>query len=183
MILIYPDAVHAVSVPEMLTIALKDFDLSTLTLLDIGCGEAFHTRSLSFKSKTFVDLEPRGNFPHEVIKEDALKFLNAAVSAEQKYDVVIALDFIEHLLKDDGNEFLQLLDKVTSKVSIIFTPLGEFGVHSSNEPWYPHAHWSGWTGEEFDLRGYTTSVYPGWHGVIDGVRLGVIFAYKIHSLI
>lgn len=75
----------------------------------------------------------------------------------QAVDSVFALDFIEHLDKDEGRWFIQEAQRVARRQVVIFTPLGflpqDFpegsvdGSGLSAGPWQTHR--SGWTPEDF----------------------------------
>lgn len=85
-----------------------------------------------------------------------------------EFDLVIALDFIEHLPRSEGFAFLDEATRVGRQVCI-FTPLGPFPQHyEQNEPdqwgmdggrWQTHR--SAWWPEDF--RGWDVHVHPGFH--------------------
>ena len=71
----------------------------------------------------------------------------------KSFDAVIALDFIEHLEKNEGNSLLNKMEGLAKKKVVIFTPNGflEQGVHYNNPL---QIHKSGWTIDEMQKRGY-----------------------------
>lgn len=89
---------------------------------------------------------------------------------DQEFDLVTALDFIEHLDRDDGLEFITEAQRV-GKLVVIFTPVGplaqkfadpdQWGMHGGK--WQTHR--SAWTPEDFE--GWEIHVMPRFH-VVDG---------------
>ena len=85
-----------------------------------------------------------------------------------EFDLVVALDFIEHLTRRAGHDFLRAAQRVGRQVCI-FTPLGPFPQHF--EPGEPDgwgmdgAHWqthrSAWRPEDFP--GWTIHILEGFH--------------------
>jgi len=132
-----------------------------ITGLDIGCG------SFSVLTKLRPALQSTGiDVYGPAIDEGKIrdlhdKFILGDVMTHdfegQRYDVVIANEFIEHLNKEDGWRLLSRLEALASKLIIITTPNGflpqgpEFG-----NQWQIHK--SGWfvndfTGLGFEVRG------------------------------
>jgi hypothetical protein len=72
---------------------------------------------------------------------------------EKSFDCVCALDFIEHLSKEDGLKLIDSMERIAKKKVIIFSPNGFLsqGVHDGN-PFQPHL--SGWEVEEMKDMGY-----------------------------
>ncbi|HWE49177.1 MAG TPA: methyltransferase domain-containing protein [Bryobacteraceae bacterium] len=77
---------------------------------------------------------------------------------DKSVDIVFALDFIEHLSKEDGLAFVAEAERVARRQVVIFTPLGYFpqtyddataadrwGMHGG----YWQTHRSGWVPEDF----------------------------------
>lgn len=62
---------------------------------------------------------------------------------ESKYDLVMAIDILEHLEKNDGYRFIQLLKNVSSKCVLISTPKEFIEQHIDANPYENHrSHWS-----------------------------------------
>lgn len=79
---------------------------------------------------------------------------------DKSWDVVLLMDVIEHLTKEDGFKALDHVERIAKKCVIIDTPNG-FIPQEGWDAWdLPHcdlqAHLSGWTDEEFRTRGYDT---------------------------
>lgn len=73
---------------------------------------------------------------------------------DRDYDLVYALDVIEHLEKADGRRLLNELERVARRRVLIFTPNG-FQPQEDENPW--NVHRSGWTPDDFRRRGYVTA--------------------------
>jgi SAM-dependent methyltransferase len=69
------------------------------------------------------------------------------------FDVVMALDVIEHLTKDDGWKLLDKLEAVARRRVVVFTPNG-FLRQGEREGNPLQLHRSGWTLMDFEERGY-----------------------------
>jgi SAM-dependent methyltransferase len=79
---------------------------------------------------------------------------------DSSWDVVLLIDVIEHLTKDDGFKVLDHVERIAKKCVIIDTPNG-FEPQKGWAAWnLPHCdlqeHLSGWTDKEFNVRGYST---------------------------
>src|SRR5262245_1205944 len=63
--------------PDHLTMlgALLPPDAEQLSLLDLGCGDATHTRQLPSARQTFVDIARRPGSPEPFVEADAIQFL------------------------------------------------------------------------------------------------------------
>jgi hypothetical protein len=99
---------------------------------------------------------------------------------DKSIDIIMAIDFIEHLSKTDGVTFLNEVDRVCKKVSVIFTPCGFLDtvkyqgehVHSSLD-----VHLSGWEPYEFVLSGYCVDIIESLHNFED-VHFDAVLAWK-----
>lgn len=84
---------------------------------------------------------------------------------DRSFDLVFALDVIEHLEKPDGGRMLSEMERVARRRVLIFTPNG-FYPQESDDPWQVHR--SGWTHADFRPRGYTVGLVDfdyGKHGL------------------
>lgn len=163
-------------VSEILYMAVGD-TLANCSMLDIGCGNAPTTGKLPCQTKLFIDAITPQQIPEPYLQADAVQFL---IESQIQYDILTALDFIEHLSKSDGFKLLDAVEKKIRKCAIFFIPLGELAVSSVEENYHPHKHWSGWLPEEFEALGYDTIVFPTYHNPWeDGKVYGAFFAYKI----
>jgi hypothetical protein len=73
--------------------------------------------------------------------------------AENSYDLVVAIDLIEHLDKSQGYHLLYEIDRISDLASLIFTPNGfVWQPPSANNKF--NAHVSGWTPRELRNLGW-----------------------------
>lgn len=151
--------------------ALTPMGTRGLTMINLGAGDAKMTKGYPFKRRYLVDCQPRDTSPKDLIQADCLQFMRLLT---EKVDVIYALDFIEHLTKDDGLEILRLIED-KADVGIIFTPLGDLCVGQTAGP---DGHHSGWLPEEFQSRNWNTLICPSFHSPwFDGQTHGAFYAW------
>lgn len=141
--------------------------LETVTVLDVGCGIR-PQQIVPAERSVGVDIhQPYLDTLHgDYICSDWRPALRSF--KRDAFDLVIALDFIEHLYRRDGHQFLSAAKRVGKAVAI-FTPLGPFPqpyVRGEPDGWgmdggYWQAHRSAWTPEDFD--GWEIEVCEGFH--------------------
>ncbi len=81
---------------------------------------------------------------------------------DDSFDVVVALDFIEHLKRNEGKRFLKEAQRV-GKAVVIYTPNGDMEQSEDRwnlggEEWQTHR--SAWTAQDFPKSGWRTLVIP-----------------------
>ncbi len=73
---------------------------------------------------------------------------------ERAFDVVVALDVIEHLSRSDGVRLIEHAEILASQKVIFYTPNGYIPQHPDDDnPFQEHR--SGWTKEDFTTVGYS----------------------------
>lgn len=159
-------------------LSILPFNYKNMSMIDIGCRNAPITKTLNFKDKTFVDIIEPDDIQHPFYLLDAYDYL---LYNSRHYDVLFAIDFIEHLDKVKGNALLDLVEVTINKLILFFTPTGYFALSNpGKEEFSPHKHWSGWEPNEFLDRGYDVIEFPNFHNPwTDGNKYGAFFAYKI----
>ncbi len=137
------------------------------SLLDVGCGADSPIQGFT-KHLYSVGVD---SFDPSLQKSAARKIHNRYVKADirelekhfepKSFDCVLASDVLEHLVKQEGKEFINVLERIARKMVVIFTPNGflKQGEYESN-PWQVH-RW-GWTSAEMEKRGYHTIGLRGW---------------------
>ena len=91
-------------------------------------------------------------------------------------DLVIMLDVIEHLPKDEALELITYL-KTKAKTILIFTPEGDTIGYSNGDMGNElQSHLSGWTAEEFELLGFDVVVYEQFHTHVKDYPIGAMWA-------
>ena len=98
------------------------------TVLDVACGLSLKSKFLAPPVIVGVDVhEPylraiESDVPYAVIKYDVRKLQDIFI--DNSYDIVYALDIIEHLTKDESLELLKTCKKIAKKAVVIETPNG-----------------------------------------------------------
>ena len=123
------------------------------TVLDLGCGLGFPTIGLKCREIVGIDIHQpyldkiKRHF--KVIKAD-IRHLESLES--HSFDVVLCLDVIEHLKKNEGLRLLGEMERIVRKRIIIYTPIGfkeqnddAWGL--GGEKWQKHR--SGWLPRDF----------------------------------
>ncbi|HTV42228.1 MAG TPA: class I SAM-dependent methyltransferase [Candidatus Sulfotelmatobacter sp.] len=128
------------------------------SVLDVGCGKSRALRELGIKRSVGIegyapDLEEarRLNTHDELILGDVRR-LEDYFSPGQ-FDAVIAMDVIEHLVKDDGLRLMQGMEKIARRKVVLFTPSG-FLPQRHLEKADLQEHLSGWEAAEMERYGY-----------------------------
>jgi hypothetical protein len=147
----------------------------TDTFIDLMCCEGSQTSRLDFRSKIYVDIQERPivNIGKNdlFIKSDVFDFLSAINFGRWGADVMVCLDGIEHLTKENGFRLMKEMEDL-SVTQIFFTPLGEYLLEDDANPDHHH---SGWLPEDFHKKGYSTIVFPNFH---EKLNIGAFFAWK-----
>jgi len=128
------------------------------SVLDIGAGIRPQTM---FSTPRHVCVEPHFEYAdalresgYEVIEttwRDALKEI-----PDDSFDMVMALDVIEHLTKEEGWELKREMERVSSRYVLFVTPHGFMHQHcEGTDHWGLHGcvwqeHRSGWLPDDFD---------------------------------
>lgn len=138
------------------------------SLLDVGCGGNSplsaackgipHTVGVDAHAESIRRSRSAG-LHGDYVCMDILKIADHFGPA--RFDVVAALDVIEHLEKDEGIQLLEAMETVARRLVLVFTPNG-FLPQSSFEgnPWQVHK--SGWLVADFEARGYSVLGMNGW---------------------
>lgn len=85
----------------------------------------------------------------------------------RSYDLVYALDVIEHLVTDDGVKMLVEMERIARRRVLIFTPNGFMKQDGVNQ-WQTHR--SGWVDRQFKSMGYYTAICDFNYGVGKGIE-------------
>lgn len=132
-----------------------------VSILDVACGLSFKSKYIPAQIRVGVDIyEPyfqhiESDVPYVVVKHDIRKLRDIFVP--KSFDLVIALDVIEHVTKEEGIELMRQCEEIAKKGVVIETPKGyvpqnvDIQGHGGDE-WQTHR--SGWEPEEFKDRGY-----------------------------
>ena len=137
------------------------------SILDLGCGKAspyvryFHK---NYHYATGVDLffevcEAAKSTKRysAIVQSDALSYLRKC--SNRQFDVIMALDIIEHLPKPESAELLVEMERVAKKVIVVVTPNGYWPALLAGDGM---AHLCGWFYSEMISRGYIIRGAGGW---------------------
>jgi len=134
-------------------------------ILDAGCGTGNVIKRFQEIDQMYNNLGRKFivgfdvDFSQLKISKNAGLY-DAAILADARYlpfraksfDLVLAMEIIEHLNKSDGKEFIRNLEEIARKQIIISTPLGFFKTPYYKNEWQRHK--SGWLPTEFSRMGY-----------------------------
>lgn len=137
-------------------------DKSAESILDVGCGQGLPMQMIKMrmnvKKTVGVDLfEPyikeckKKKIHNEYVKADVRKL----PFDDKSFDVVIALQVLEHLPKKDSWKVLSKMEKIAKKQVIIAMPVGEL-YHAAVDGNDLQLHHSSFYPKEFKKRGYKT---------------------------
>jgi hypothetical protein len=118
-----------------------------------------HLRVLVEPSKVYCSVLSRLLGPREntvVVNQDALTFLKSI--PDESFDAVVLTDVIEHLERNEGLLLISEVERVTSSIVGIFTPLGFMPQHFSSKQ-------DTWGFEEADLQTHRSGWLPNDFGV------------------
>ncbi len=135
-------------------------DKSAQSILDIGCGQGFPMQMIKMRMnvvksvgvdlfKSYVEIGKKLNIHDQYIISDVrkLKIKN------RSFDVVLALQILEHLDKKDAWKLLDKIEKIAIKQVIIAAPIGKM-YHPMEDNNRLQLHLSDFYPEEFEKRGY-----------------------------
>lgn len=135
------------------------------SVLDVACGLSLKSKYIDANIRVGVDIYPtyfehiETDVPYVVIRHD-VRNLNE-IFLPKSFDIVIALDIIEHLEKEESLEMLRQCEQIARKAVIIETPKGyvpqnmDILGHGGDEF---QTHRCGWEITELETMGYVCSV-------------------------
>lgn len=138
-------------------------DGEIVSILDAACGLSLKSKYIPAQIRVGVDIYEEyfkhieSDVPYVVLKYDIRKLRE--IFMPKSFDLVIALDVMEHLEKQESLDVLRQCEEIARKAVIIETPRGYIPTnmdilgHGGDE-WQTHR--SGWEPEEFETLGYKT---------------------------
>jgi len=127
------------------------------TCLDIGCGGGSPIRLLNFEYSVGVEghartlVEARRNYTHTEYCLARAQDIGKHFT-EGQFDCCVALDLIEHLTKEAGDQLIRDMERIASKKVVLFTPNGFLPQRGADGDL--QAHRSGWDAAGMSARGY-----------------------------
>jgi len=147
-----------------LTIVKRQMDLSGKNILDVGCGYGFPMETIN-RSRKFETVGVDIFAPYlkdcqkkKIHNNYVLCDVNYLPFRDKTFDVVICLEVIEHLNKNDSINLILRLETIARKQVILSTPVGWCHQHESDSNKYM-SHKSAFELKEFKKIGYNVK---GW---------------------
>lgn len=140
-------------------------DDEIVSVLDVACGLSFKSKYIPAQIRVGVDIHEEYfkhieiDVPYVVVKYDVRKL--DEIFIPKSFDIVIALDIVEHLEKEESLKMMAYCEQIARKAVIIETPEGyvpqnmDIQGHGADE-WQTHR--CGWEVEEFENMGYKVVV-------------------------
>lgn len=132
-----------------------------ISVLDVACGLSLKSKYIPAQIRVGVDIYEKyfehieADVPYVVVKYDIRKIRD--IFMPKSFDLVIAVDIIEHITKDEGWELMRQCEEIARKAVIFETPKGyvpqniDIQNHGGDE-WQTHR--SGWSTADFIDHGY-----------------------------
>ncbi|HRH26894.1 MAG TPA: class I SAM-dependent methyltransferase [Parcubacteria group bacterium] len=132
-----------------------------ITILDVACGLSFKSKYIPAQVRVGVDIYEEyfkhieSDVPYAVVKYDVRKLRE--IFMPKSFDLVIALDVIEHLEKEDALSMIKQCEEIAKLGVVLETPKGyipqnlDIQGHGGHE-WQTHR--CGWEPEELEKLGY-----------------------------
>ena len=140
----------------------RGLDRQGRSVLDIGGGQGEPMSFLSKKQKLELRVNTDISLSHLKVakkKETHDEYILCDVRhlpfKKKSFDIVLCLEAIEHLRKEEGVKLLPSLEEIARRQVLLSTPVGEKIVTelSKVEEW-PWCHFSSWRPAEFHKLGY-----------------------------
>jgi len=136
-----------------------------VSILDVACGLSLKSKFIPAQIRVGVDFYEKyfdhieADVPYVVIKHDVRNLRDIFVP--NSFDLVIALDVVEHLEKDEALDMMKQCEEIARKAVVIETPEGFIPQNMDIQGHGGHdgqTHRSGWEVSEFKDLGYDTVV-------------------------
>ncbi len=136
-----------------------------ISVLDVACGLSLKSKYIAAQIRVGVDIYEKyferieTDVPYVVIKHDVRK-LNE-IFIPKSFDLVIALDVIEHLEKQESLDMIAQCEKIARKAVMLETPKGYVPQNLDILGLEGHeyqTHRCGWEVDELEKMGYTVLV-------------------------
>ena len=164
-----------------------------IKILDVGSSNISRFQKFDYKNKKIVsfdiNIEKKYNFKNQKLVLGNAKNINKYFKPNS-FDVVCAIDLIEHLKKKEANKLIKNLKQISKTKLIIFTPNGFLPQKPTKiNPYMKHL--SGYTHEELEKQGFKTSgllglkIFRGEHHKLRSILLyplsllSIVFTFKI----
>ena len=168
--------------PVLRGLAGCDADLSRILhddwrVVDVGCGSGSRSAPHALARAIGVDIHfsSVAQTRLEGSRIDAIcASLQSLPMANRAVDAVVALDVIEHFVKDEALALLREFERVARRAIVLLTPNGFLPqAGTADNPFMEHR--SGWSTADLAALGYSVRGINGWHslrGAFAAPRLG-----------
>lgn len=136
-----------------------------VSILDVACGLSLKSKYIPAKIRVGVDIYEKyfkyieSDEPYLVIKYDVRNL--EKIFIPNSFDLVLALDIIEHLEKKESKKMIKQCEKIAKKAVVLETPNGKVEQNIDITGHGGHTfqtHRCGWTPDELKKMGYKTIV-------------------------
>jgi len=140
-------------------------DKEIVSVLDVACGLSLKSKFIPAQIRVGVDIYDKyfdhieTDVPYVVVKYDVRKLNDIFIP--KSFDIVIALDIIEHLEKDESLAMIAECEKIARKAVILETPNGYVPQNLDILGYGGHdyqTHRCGWEPKELEEMGYKVMV-------------------------
>lgn len=131
------------------------------SVLDVGCGLSLKSQYVDATIRVGVDIyrpfleRIEADVPYLVVNADVREL--DRLFLPRSFDLVLLLDILEHLEKEDALKVLAMAEEIARVAVIVETPKGYIPQNIDIWGWGGdtyQTHRSGWEPEEFTARGY-----------------------------
>ena len=138
-----------------------------VSILDVACGLSLKSKFIPAKIRVGVDIYEEylrhieSNVPFVVIKHDVRSLKD--IFMPESFDLVLALDIIEHLEKEESLRMIRQCETIAKKGVILETPKGYIPQNLDIWGYGGHkfqTHRCGWEPEELRKLGYKVVIRP-----------------------
>lgn len=137
------------------------------TVLDVGCGLSLKSQYIEADIRVGLEIYPtylekiEADVPYVGIVGNAMDM--DKLFLPKSFDLVLLLDILEHVEKEDGIKLLEMAETIAREAVIVETPKGYVPQNIDIWGWGGHEHQthrSGWEPEELADRGYQYVLRP-----------------------
>jgi len=152
-----------------------------VTILDVGSGKGNVISQLKTLKNSIVatDIDPKvfkDNPNFNGIETRVMSYKELVNIGHKSFDVVMATDFIEHINKEEGYEFLKNAQRIAIHKVVIFTTLGYINYPNHENIYLEHK--CGWIPDEFNNMGYEEIIFPFFHKGSGSPKGGALLVWK-----
>ena len=153
-------------------------DMTGLTVLDCGCGRgnwAFFMRTEKAGIPHVTGFDLYGPYVEKLKRLDLYEELfqldiRDVETLEKKFDIIMAMDVLEHIEKDEALKVIKTLEEMSESLLIVSLPIGfqRQGIGDDGNPF--QVHLSGFTQREMRALGYETKNFMRFTRTINFVQ-------------